>query len=61
MDNLTGYPLKDALRFVEKTGNKIINIRIIKGTNNKFNSLNNPYVVREYKNDNYVTLFVSYY
>jgi len=59
MDNLIGYPLKTALKLIE--GNNIVNIKKIKGTNNKFNDLKNPYVIRGFKNDNYITLFVSYY
>jgi len=59
MDNLIGYPLKDALKLIEE--NNIVNIKKIMGTNNKFNDLKNPYVIRGFKNDNYITLFVSYY
>lgn len=61
MDNLIGYPLKDALKIIEENDNNIINIKKIMGTNNKFNDLKNPYVIRGLKNDNYITLFVSYY
>lgn len=61
MDNLIGYPLKDALELIEENENSIVNIKKIMGTNNKFNELKNPYVIRESKNDNYITLFVSYY
>lgn len=61
MDNLTGYPLKDALKFIEEKGNVIINIKKITGTNKKFNNLKTPYVIRVDKKENYVTLFVSYY
>lgn len=61
MDDLIGYPLKDALKIIEENENHIVNIKKIMGTNNKFNDLKNPYVIRESKNDNYITLFVSYY
>jgi len=61
MDNLIGYPLKDALRIIEEHEFKIIKIKKVIGTNNKFNDLHNPYIIKEYKNDNYITLFVSYY
>lgn len=61
MDNLIGYPLKDALKIIEQNENNIVNIKKIKGTNNKFNELKNPYIIRESKDANYITLFVSYY
>ena len=61
MDNLTGYPLKDALKIIEEKGNRIINIKKVTGTNKKFNNLKTLYVIREDTNENYVTLFVSYY
>jgi len=59
MDNFIGYPLKDALKLIEE--NNIVNIKKIMGTNNKFNDLKKPYVIRGFKSDNYITLFVSYY
>jgi hypothetical protein len=61
MDNLIGYPLKDALKVIEENNNKIINIKKITGTNKKFNNLEKPYVIREHINGNYFTLYVSYY
>lgn len=61
MDTLIGYSLMDALKTIEENNNKIINIKKIFGTNKKFNDLKKPYVIREYSNDNYVTLYVSYY
>ncbi len=64
MDNLIGYPLKDALKILEydeKNYMKIINIKKVTGTNNRFNDLNRPYVIRQFINDDYITLFVSYY
>lgn len=60
MDNLTGYPLLEALKIIEES-NKIIIIKKIIGWNKKFNELNKPYVIREQYNGNYVTLYVSYY
>ncbi len=60
MDDLIGYPLKDALKIIEKN-NKIINIVKITGTNKKFNNLDKPYVIRTNSHDNCVTLYVSYY
>ncbi len=60
MDSLIGYPLIDALKKLEEN-NKIINIIKIIGTNKKFNDLKRPYVVRKYDNDNYISLYVSYY
>jgi hypothetical protein len=61
MDNLIGYPLKEALTIIEASGNKIIIIKKIIGTNKKFNNLNNPYVIKNIYNDNSITLFISYY
>lgn len=61
METLIGYPLMDALKIIEENNNKIINIRKIIGSNKRFNDLKKPYVIREYSNENYVTLFVSYY
>lgn len=64
MDNLIGYPLKEALIIIEEAKNakiKIINIKKVLGTNNKFNELHNPYVIRTNEDDNYITLFVAYY
>lgn len=60
MDNLIGYPLKEALNILEKE-NKVITIKKVMGTNKKFNNLNNPYVIKQYINDKYITLFISYY
>lgn len=60
MDNLIGYPLKDALKIIDDN-NKIINIKKVTGTNKKFNNIQKPYVIRTYYNDVYVTLYVSYY
>jgi hypothetical protein len=61
MDNLTGYPLKDALKIVEESSNRIINIKKVTGTNIKFNNLETPYIIREDIGEKYITLFVSYY
>lgn len=61
MDTLIGYPLLEALKIIEESNNKIINIKKIIGWNKKFNELNKPYVIREQYKDNYVTLYVSYY
>lgn len=66
MDNLIGYPLKEALKIIEEKEKeqevrKIVNINKVLGTNNKFNELHNPYVIRTDEDDNYVTLFVTYY
>lgn len=61
MDNLIGYPLKYALKAIEENNNKIINIKKVTGTNKKFNDLDKPYVIRKHSNENYVTLYVSYY
>nr|WP_312576141.1 hypothetical protein [Sedimentibacter sp.] len=67
MDNLIGYPLRDALRIIEETKktredkNNIVKIKKIMGTNSKFNDLKSPYVIRYLKQDNYITLCVSYY
>lgn len=60
MDNLTGYPLMDALKFFEDKY-RIINIKKVIGTNKKFNDLNKPYVIRQYVSDSAVTLYVSYF
>lgn len=61
MDNLTGYPLKEALEIIEVNESKIIEIKKVRGTNNKFNNLNKPYVIRKHVRDDYITLFVAYY
>jgi len=61
LDNLIGYPLVNAINIIEESGNKIINIKKIIGSNKKFNDLHKPYVIREYNNEHYVTLYVSYY
>jgi len=64
VDNLIGYPLKEALKIIEEANQnirKIINIKKVMGTNNKFNELHKPYVIRTDVDDNYITLFVTYY
>ena len=61
MDDLIGYPLKDALKIIEEDNNKIINIVKVTGSNKKFNNLDKPYVIRKYNYGKYVTLYVSYY
>lgn len=61
MDNLIGYPLKDALKIIEENKISIINIKKVIGTNKKFNDLEKPYVIREDNNKKNITLFVSYY
>lgn len=61
MDNLIGYPLRDALKVIEENNKKIINIKKVTGTNKKFNNLEKPYVIREHISGDYVTLYVSYY
>lgn len=60
MDNLIGYPLKEALQIIENN-NKIINIIKVTGTNKKFNDLIKPYVIRNHMDENFITLYVSYY
>ncbi len=71
MDSLTGYPLCEALSLLQEKYHKINNniitknniIRVVKitGNNSKFNKLNNPYVIKEDLNGEYITLFVTYY
>jgi hypothetical protein len=61
MDDLIGYPLKDALKIIEENNNKIINIIKVAGSNKKFNNLDKPYVIRNNNSGKYVTLYVSYY
>jgi hypothetical protein len=64
MDNFIGYPLIETLKLIEdnkKNKSKIIKIIKVLGTNNKFNELSNPYVIRGFNDDLYITLFVSYY
>ena len=61
MNNLIGYPLKDALEIIGENGDKIVNIIKVKGTNKKFNNLDRPYVIRKQSNDGYITLYVSYF
>lgn len=60
-DNLIGYPLREALGKLEAEGRKVVNIVKIKGTNRRFNALYRPYVIRQSKAWDAVTLFVSYY
>lgn len=60
MDNLTGYPLKDAIVILEKN-HRVINIKKVTGTNKKFNDLNKPYVIRQHVIDGSVTIYISYY
>lgn len=71
MDSLAGYPLCEALSLLQEKYHKINNniitknniIRVVKiaGNNSKFNKLNNPYVIKENLNGEYITLFVTYY
>ncbi len=71
MDSLAGYPLCVALSLLQEKYHKINNniitknniIRVVKitGNNSKFNKLNNPYVIKEDLNGEYITLFVTYY
>lgn len=61
MDNLTGYPLKDALKIIENNNYTVVNIKKIIGTNKKFNDLHRPYVIRQHIIESSVTLYVSYY
>lgn len=61
MDNLIGYPLKEALKIIENNNNKIINIIKVTGTNKRFNDLIKPYVIRNHMGENFITLYVSYY
>ncbi len=61
MDNLTGYPLKDALKFFEDNNYRVINIKKVIGTNKKFNNLYKPYVIRQHASQSSVTLYISYY
>lgn len=61
MDDLTGYPLKDALKILNENNYKIINIKKVSGTNKKFNNLNKPYVIRQQVLDDSVTIYVTYY
>lgn len=61
MDNLIGYPLKDALKIIEENDDKIVNIIKVTGTNKKFSGLDKPYVIKKQTDDSYVTLYVSYF
>jgi hypothetical protein len=61
MNNLIGYPLKDALEIIEEKDGKIVNIIKVKGTNKKFNNLDRPYIIRQQSDDGYITLYVSYF
>ncbi len=61
MDDLTGYPLRDALKIIEEDNHSIINIVKIEGTNKKFNNLTKAHVVRKHSGRDYVTLYVSYF
>lgn len=60
MDDVIGYPLKEAIKIVENN-NKIINIIKVTGTNKKFNDLTKAYVIRNHMDTNFITLYVSYY
>lgn len=61
MESLVGFPLSEALSLLQEKYHKIIKIVKITGNNSKFNKLNNPFVIREDFNDDYITLFVTYY
>ncbi|HBB28727.1 MAG TPA: hypothetical protein DC000_05685 [Clostridiales bacterium] len=61
MDSLAGYPLCEALSLLQEKYHKIIRVVKITGNNSKFNKLNNPYVIKEDLNGEYITLFVTYY
>ncbi|QSX06555.1 hypothetical protein JYG23_03610 [Sedimentibacter sp. zth1] len=61
MDNLTGSPLSETLKFLQEKSNKIIKIVKLKGTNSKFNNLSNPYVIKNLESSDYITLYVTYY
>jgi hypothetical protein len=60
MGDLIGYPLQEALKILEKEI-RIINIKKVTGNNKRFNNLNSPYVIKQHVNNDYITLFVSYY
>lgn len=61
MEKIVGYTLRDSLRFLQERYHKIIKIVELVGTNSKFNKLDNPYIVKVSNNDEYITLFVTYY
>jgi len=60
LDSLTGYPLKEALGELESS-NLIVNIVKVTGSNNRFNNLEKPYVIRDIYSDGTVTLYISYF
>ena len=61
MDSLIGCSLLDALSLVQDKYHKIVKIVKVSGNNSKFNNQNNPYVIKSYMDDDYITLFVTYY
>lgn len=61
MDSLVGFPLCEALSLIQEKYHKIIKVIKITGNNSKFNKINNPYVIKEELNGDYITLFVTYY
>lgn len=62
MTEIIGKKLQDAIELIFHKDEKII-IQIVKllGRNKRFNNLNNPYVIKFEKNENYIKLFVTYY
>ncbi len=60
-ESLSGFPLSEALSLIQERYHKIIKIVKLIGTNSKFNKLNNPYVVKDELNGDYITLFITYY
>lgn len=61
MDNLIGSPLNDSLRFLQAKCNKIIKVIKLTGNMSKFGELTVPYVIRTCEDENYITLYVTYY
>lgn len=63
MTEIIGKSLFDAIEMILDSNDKdkIIEVEKLLGTNKRFNDLENPYVIKVKKNENYIKLFVTYY
>ena len=61
MQDITGYPLKEALLQISREGRYVIKIIKLIGINKKFNTLTNPYVIKKHIENEYLELYVTYY
>lgn len=63
MTEIIGKSLFDAIEMILDSNDKdkIIEVEKLLGTNKRFKDLENPYVIKVKKNENYIKLFVTYY